>query len=156
MYRRTISMARTRTDRVKRKILKDGAVQDARPPSLFPSPKASTNLIITDIIVRSASTLFRKRVEKRVARASVEIDEEADQLLDGRTLLKTLSLYGMSKIATRSPLGLGVVGGGLILKTLYDRGTARQKRLAKGVTVRGKARPTAARDAGKGSGETKT
>ncbi len=133
-------MARPKKDRVKRKILKDGAAQDAKRPALLPSPNAATNLLITDIIVRSASTLFRRGVEKRVAKASLETEDEAKQLVDGRGLLKSLGLYTMSKVATRSPLGLGVVAGSMVVKTLYDRGKARQKRLAKGTTVRSKAR----------------
>ncbi len=133
-------MARKRPDRVKRRILKDGAADNASRPSLLPSPDASTNLIITDIIVRSASTFFRKGLEKRVAKASAVEDQDAEHLIDSRGLVKSLTLYGMSRIATRSPLGLGVVAGGLVAKTLYDRGKARQKRIAKGMTVRTRTR----------------
>ncbi|MFL0355757.1 hypothetical protein ACI5KX_04695 [Erythrobacter sp. GH1-10] len=93
-----------------------------------PSPNPATNLLIADIVVRGASNLFRKNVEKRIAKASYEDDEKAIKALDGRTVLTTLGLYGASKLATRSPLGLGVVAGGLVLKTLYDRGRQRQRR----------------------------
>ena len=93
---------------------------------LLPSPDATTNLLIADIVVRSASTLFRKNVERRVARASRSNRQEAEDLLKGRSMLKTLALYSASKIATRSPLGLGLVVGGLAIKTLYDVGKARE------------------------------
>lgn len=96
----------------------------------LPSDNPGTNLLIADIVMRGASTLFRKTVEKRVANASVDQEEEAQELLDGRTLITTLGLYGASKLATRSVPGLLLVTGGLLAKTLYDRGKARQRRIA--------------------------
>ncbi|NQX94691.1 MAG: hypothetical protein HRT64_07215, partial [Erythrobacter sp.] len=102
----------------------------ADPPRILPSPEVTTNLLIADIILRSASRLFRRNVERRVAKASVADEQKAEELVDGKTLIKSLGLYGASKLATRSPLGLGLVTGGLAVKTLYDRGKARQKREA--------------------------
>lgn len=129
-------MSKTRPDRVTRKLAEESAHYQAepaslRPPALLPSPNPATNLLIADIIVRGASTLFRKRVEKQVAKVSVEDETAAQDLLDGKTLITSLGLYGASKLATRSPIGLGVVAGGLLVKTLYDRGKARQQRLAR-------------------------
>ena len=98
---------------------------------LLPSPEATTNLLIADIIMRSGSELFRRDVERRVARGSATNDQAAQELLDGRTLIRSFALYGASKLATRSPLGLGLVAGGLALKTLYDLGKARQQREAR-------------------------
>ncbi|MBV7258009.1 hypothetical protein [Erythrobacter crassostreae] len=95
----------------------------------IPSTNPATNLLIADIVVRGVSSLFRKGVEKRVVEKSSETAEQARQVLDGRGILTTLGLYGASKLATRSPMGLGIVAGGLVLKTLYDRGKTRQKRL---------------------------
>jgi hypothetical protein len=97
----------------------------------LPTDNPGTNLLIADIVVRGASTLFRQTVEKRVAKASVEQEEDAQELLDGRTLITTLGLYGASKLATRSVPGLLMVTGGLLAKTLYDRGKARQRRIAR-------------------------
>jgi len=104
----------------------------AESPSKLPLPSTNpaTNLLIADILLRGASTLFRHSVEKRIAKASSENDDDAQELLDGRTLLTSLGLYGASKLATRSVPGLLIVGGGLVVKTLYDRGKARQRRLA--------------------------
>ena len=117
-----------RKDRVSREL--DKQIEQHRAPKskLLPSPEATTNLLIADIVVRGASNLFRQNVERRVARASLQDEQEAEALLDGRTMIKSLAIYGASKLATRSPLGLGVVAGGLALKTLYDRGRALQKR----------------------------
>ncbi len=97
----------------------------------LPTDNPGTNLLIADIVVRGASTLFRQTVEKRVAKASVEQEEDAQELLDGRTLITTLGLYGASRLATRSVPGLLMVTGGLLAKTLYDRGKARQRRIAR-------------------------
>jgi len=119
-----------RKDRVTRSLETDSAVDTIDPPRLLPSPDATTNLLIADIIVRSASRLFRQNVESKVAHASVADDEQAEELLDGKTLITSLALYGASKLATKSPVGLGIVAGGLALKTLYDRGKARQRRQA--------------------------
>ncbi len=110
----------------------DDATDDASRSSLsFPSTNPGTNLLIADIVVRGASTLLRRGVEERVVKASADTDEEAREVLDGRTMLTTLALYGASKLATRSVPGLAVVAGGLVLKTLYDRGKTRQKRLSR-------------------------
>ena len=96
----------------------------------LPTDNPATNLLIADIVVRGASTLLRKQVEEKVAKASADNPEEAEKVLDGRSMLTTLGLYGASKLATRSVSGLAIVASGLVAKTLYDRGKARQKRLA--------------------------
>jgi hypothetical protein len=90
-----------------------------------PSTNPATNLLIADIVLRGASSLFRKNVESRVAEANYG-PEQARETLDGRTILTTLALYGASKVATRSVPGLALVAGGLVLKTLYDRGKTRE------------------------------
>lgn len=93
----------------------------------LPSDNPVTNLLIAEIVLRGASTLLRKNVEKEVVKASTETQEEAIEVLDGRTLITTLGLYGASKLATRSLPGLALVTGGLVLKTLYDRGKTVQR-----------------------------
>jgi hypothetical protein len=123
-------MVEKRLDAVTRKLEKDAAAQDSDAAYLLPSPDAATNLLIADIIVRGASRLFRESVKRRVADVSPENREGAQELLDGKQVIKSLALYGASKMATKSPIGLGVVAGGLALKTLYDRGKAVQKRRA--------------------------
>ena len=94
----------------------------------MPSSNPATNLMIANTVVRGASTLLRKRVDKRVVSASADGAETAQKALDGRTILTTIGLYGASKLATRSLPGLALVTGGLVVKTLYDRGKARQTR----------------------------
>ena len=124
-------MKKPRPDKFTRTLAKPEVEEETHTSLLTPSPNPATNLLIADIVVRGASTLFRKSVEKRVAKASYHDKERAKSLLDGRTALTTLGLYSASKLATRSPLGLGIVAGGLVLKTLYDRGKLRQRRRRK-------------------------
>lgn len=121
-------MKKVRPDRFTRELAKssEDATRNTRLP--VPSPNPATNLLIADIVVRGASSLFRKNVEKRVAVASFDDEDRAQEVLDGRTIITSLALYGASKLATRSPVGLGIVAGGLVLKTLYDRGRTRRSR----------------------------
>lgn len=104
----------------------DNARANTRLP--VPSTNPATNLVIAEIIIRGASTLFRKNVEKRVAKASYGSEDKAREVLDGRTIVTSLALYGASKLAMRSPIGLGVVTAALVGKTLYDRGKTRQQK----------------------------
>ena len=90
----------------------------------------ATNLLIADILVRGASRLWRKRVDEKVAKAAPPATSDEKPAVDGRTMLTTLGLYGASKLANKSASGLALVASGLVAKTLYDRGKARQKRLA--------------------------
>ncbi|QUL37921.1 hypothetical protein [Erythrobacter sp. JK5] len=121
-------MAKHRPDRLSKQLVKQAEANDTRGNLTVPSPNPATNLLIADIVIRGASTLFRRKIEQRVAKASADNEEQAQELLDGRTLITTLGLYSASKLATRSPVGLGVVAGGLVLKALYDRGRALQLR----------------------------
>ena len=120
----------TKANSVAKKLDEDRTAHEAQAAHLMPSPDAATNLLLADIILRSASSLFRRNIERKVVHASAKTEAEAQELLDGKTVIKTLALYGASKLAMRSPLGLGVVAGSLALKTLYDRGKARRRRLA--------------------------
>ncbi len=87
----------------------------------LPSPVAGTNLAIADIVLRGAGELLRNRMAKGLLTASYD-KAKAERLVDGRSLLTSVALWGASHIATRSPLGLGLVVGGLAAKALYDRG----------------------------------
>ncbi|MEL6877165.1 MAG: hypothetical protein AAGL68_03600 [Pseudomonadota bacterium] len=86
-----------------------------------PSTNPATNLLIADIVLRGASSLFRKKVEQGIVKTS-DNEGQAREILDGRSIMTTLALYGASKLATRSVPGLAIVAGGLLAKTLYDRG----------------------------------
>ncbi len=87
----------------------------------LPSPKAGTNLIIADIVLRAAGGLLRDRLERGLLTASYDKDK-ADRLVGGRSMVSSVALWSASHLARRSPLGLAVVAGGLAAKVLYDRG----------------------------------
>lgn len=87
----------------------------------LPSPVASTNLVIADIVFRAAGAMLRERMEKGLLRKSYDA-AKAERLVDGRGLATTAALWGASRLARRSPLGLAVVAGGLAAKVFYDRG----------------------------------
>jgi hypothetical protein len=105
--------------------------------SRLPSPDPVTNLVIADIVLRGAGSLLRQRLEKGLLTGQLEADK-AKRLVEGRGVASTLALWGASRLATRSPVGLAVVAGGLAAKVLYDRG----KRLE----AKRRARKAAAKD----------
>jgi hypothetical protein len=87
----------------------------------LPSPKAGTNLVIADIVLRAAGGLLRDRLERGLLTASYDKDK-AERLVDGRSVVTSVALWSASHLARRSPLGLAVVAGGLAAKVIYDRG----------------------------------
>ncbi|MEM6476276.1 MAG: hypothetical protein AAF687_08935 [Pseudomonadota bacterium] len=88
-----------------------------------------TNLLIADIVLRGAGKTMRDTLEKRSLVAGYN-PAKAREMSDGHTVLASLAVYGASRVAARSGVGLALVAGGLVLKTLYDRGKAIQ--LARG------------------------
>ncbi len=84
------------------------------------------NLIVTEIILRAVSRLSRQSLEKAVARRHYG-PAKAKSIVEERSILHTVAAYGVTKLATRSVPGALLVGGGLLAKTLYDRGTAKRK-----------------------------
>lgn len=96
----------------------------------LPSHVAGTNLVIADIVLRAAGGLLRDRMEKGLLVRSYD-KSKAEKLVDGRGIASSLALWGASRIARRSPLGLAVVAGGLAAKVFYDRGKRLQKKRGK-------------------------
>ncbi|MEA1619989.1 hypothetical protein SOQ14_13785 [Erythrobacter sp. T5W1-R] len=93
----------------------------------LPSTNPATNFLIADIVLRAAGDLVRERVERGMITKTYD-EEKAEELVDSSGLLTTVALYGISRIATRSPAGLAIVAGGLVLKALYDRGKSIEAR----------------------------
>ena len=85
-----------------------------------PSPNPMTNLILTDIVLRSSGRLLRNAIEKGVLGVKYPQDK-ARNLVKGRSLTNTLITTAVARIATRSVPGALLVGGGLLAKTLFDR-----------------------------------
>lgn len=99
------------------KIAKPTRTGDAR----LPSPDPVTNMVIADVVLRGAGTILRRRLEKGLLTGQLAPDR-AKRLVENRGVVSTFALWGASRIATRSPLGLVVVAGGLAAKVFYDRG----------------------------------
>lgn len=107
--------------------------ENADQPSLMlPSPNASTNLAIANIVLRAAGGLLRDKLEKGLITRHHDDDAKAHRLVDKRGLAASAALWGASHLARRSPIGLAVVVGGLAAKVFYDRGKGIEaKRAAK-------------------------
>ncbi len=91
-----------------------------------PSTNPSTNLIIHDIILRSAGRLTRITLEKALLGRRYG-SRFAKDVVDNRSVLHTMAAYGVTKVATRSVPGAVAVGGGLLIKTLFDRSRSKRK-----------------------------
>ena len=93
----------------------------ARPGLPLPSTDPATNFLIADIVLRAAGDLVREAVEKKTLTQTYD-RAKAEELVSSQSIAKTIALYGISRIATRSPAGLALVAGALVVKALYDRG----------------------------------
>lgn len=119
-------MARHITDAGAAKVNK-AARKTNKPSNQVPGPSTNpaTNLIIQDILLRSAGRLTRHTVEKGLLRRRYS-GREAKEMVENRSLIQTLAAYGVTKLATRSVPGALLVGGGLLAKTLFDRSRSRR------------------------------
>lgn len=90
-----------------------------------PSTNPATNLIIADIVIRGAGRIVRNSLHKGVLRTRYSRDK-ATNIVENRSVVNTLALYGVSKLATRSLPGAVLVGSGLLVKTLFDRSQSRR------------------------------
>ena len=94
----------------------------AKPGSEVPGPSSNpaTNLLIMDIVMRGASLLAARAVEQAALRLRYR-RAKADDIVEGRSMIATLTATGAARVATRSVPGLLLVTGGLLVKTLIDR-----------------------------------
>ncbi|AKM09830.1 hypothetical protein [Croceicoccus naphthovorans] len=97
-----------------------------RIPGLSPNPM--TNLIVTDIALRGAGRLARHFTEKALLRTRYSKDD-AEKVVEGRSMAQTLAAVAVARIATRSLPGAAIVGSGILAKSLWDR--SRGKRTAR-------------------------
>ena len=114
------------TDRVSDAIA--GAKDDAAGKNTIPgpSPNPSTNIIIHDILLRSAGRLTRQTLEKALLGRQYG-SKFAKDVVENRSLVQTLAAYGVTKVATKSVPGALLVGAGLFAKTLFDRSQSRRQ-----------------------------
>jgi hypothetical protein len=101
------------------------------PPA--PTPGPAVNLAIAEIVLRGVADRMRGKVQSDISRADAEKrDKGQADAVDGRSLLTSIGLYGAARLAKRSRAGLGLVAGGLLAKSLYDRGKAVRERRKRG------------------------
>ncbi|MBK63730.1 MAG: hypothetical protein CL575_12510 [Altererythrobacter sp.] len=114
------------TDRVSDAI--DGTKNDTAGKNTIPgpSPNPSTNVIIHDILLRSAGRLTRQTLEKALLGRQYG-SKFAKDVVENRSLVQTLAAYGVTKVATKSVPGALLVGAGLFAKTLFDRSQSRRQ-----------------------------
>src|SRR6478736_9135733 len=96
-----------------------------------PSPNPATNVLIAEILVRSAGRMARRAMEKGLLKARFE-REQAVAIVEGRGLSHSLVSTAVARVATRSVPGALLVSGGLLAKTLYDRSISRRKARRRG------------------------
>jgi hypothetical protein len=92
-------------------------VADKVPPA---SPNPMTNLILTDLLLRTGGQLLRRTVEGALLQAKYD-KKHAKKLIKGRSMKQTLVATAIARVATRSVPGAILVGGGTLAKMLYDR-----------------------------------
>ncbi|WP_157096690.1 hypothetical protein [Tsuneonella dongtanensis] len=104
------------------------ATTDAETDVPGPSENPATNLIIHDIAMRAAGRVVRHTMEKGLLRGRYG-GSGAKAIIENRSIGQALVSSLIARLATRSLPGALLVGGGLVAKTLYDRGQS--KRTAK-------------------------
>lgn len=92
---------------------------------LGPSTNPATNLIIQDIAMRAGGRLMRHAFEKGLLRGRYG-GAGAKAIVENRSLMHTMIGSVLARYATRSVPGAVLVGGGLIAKTLFDRGRSKR------------------------------
>lgn len=119
-------MARDDPQTVSRKRL--GAKHHAkRAIGKIPAPTSNpvTNLIIADIVLRAASRLLRRGVERAFIGVK-HSPHEAKAVLARGSATKSLASSAVARFATKSPQGAILVGTALVVKALYDRAQDRR------------------------------
>jgi hypothetical protein len=89
------------------------------------SPNPMTNLILTDLLLRTGGQLMRRTVEHALLQTRYD-KNKAKNIIKGRSLTQTLVATAIARMATRSVPGAIIVGGGALAKMLHDRAQARK------------------------------
>ena len=125
-------MAKHITDRAARRLDRTATKVSGRARTVpGPSTNPATNLLIQSVVLRGIGRLVRRSLEKGVLQRRYD-PEVARKIVENRSMVRTLATYGVTAIATRSIPGALLVGGGLALKTLFDRSGSRRKSMREG------------------------
>ena len=125
--KKTAAKAKHATDTIGRKA--DSAITSATGDDTSvpgPSPNPATNLIIHDVALRAGGRLLRLGLEKGLL-SNRYGGKAAKEMVENRSVVQALASYAVARVATRSIPGAVIVGGGLLAKTLFDRGRGRRQ-----------------------------
>lgn len=117
--------------------LKEGLKADkktGKKSKLSPAPSTGTavNIAIAEIVLRNVANAMRGKVQADISQADAHKRASGERdAVDGRSLITSIGLYGAGRLAGKSRAGLGLVAGGLLAKSLYERGKAVRERRAK-------------------------
>ncbi|MBO9509999.1 hypothetical protein [Erythrobacter sp. A6_0] len=89
-----------------------------------PTDNPATNLMMADVVIRAGSYVARRAIEKGILRGRYGKDV-AKNIVQNKTLGQSLVSFGLAKLATKNLPGAMIVGGGALVKTLYDRRKSR-------------------------------
>ena len=89
-----------------------------------PTDNPATNLLMADISMRLGSYMVKNVVERAFLSGRYG-KETAREVVANRSLTQTLMSVAVAKLAARSWPGTILVSGGILAKTLYERGKSR-------------------------------
>ena len=113
-----------RTARGKTKNAGDAATTEGSDvPGITENP--ATNLLMADVAMRAGSYLLRNVVERNLLKGRYGSTAASD-IGRNRSLTQTVASVAAAKFATRSVPGAVVIGGGVLVKALFDRSMKRR------------------------------
>ena len=125
-------MAKSTAQKIKSKIGKTpDPDREQALASHFPTYNPSTNLLMADIVMRTGTYMLRGIVEKKLLRGRYG-EETAEEIVENKSMVKTVISVAVAKFATKSVPGAVVVGSGIAAKALYDRRKKRRSARAEG------------------------
>jgi hypothetical protein len=107
------------------------AVEQAAEGTQGLSPNPATNLLVTDLLLRTGGQVMRHAVERAILGTRYS-QHKAKNIVKGRSMAQTIVGTMLARIAARSVPGAILVGGGMIAKTLYDRSKGKAAAQAEG------------------------
>jgi len=91
-----------------------------------PSTNPATNLMIMDVAMRGMSLVTSRALQKALLQTRYS-DGKADDIVKGRTLVRSMAATGAARMATRSVPGFLLVTGSLFAKAVFDRSLGRRE-----------------------------
>lgn len=96
-----------------------------------PSTNPATNLLIMDVAMRGMSLVTSQALQKTLLKTRYSTGK-AEDIVKGRTLVRSMAATGAARMATRSVPGFLLVTGGLFAKAVFDRSLGRRESIHRG------------------------